>query len=107
MQKFSDSCERNETVSPHQYCLVDYGNPSNGQYHPYHPYPQVINQLGNLPGLLQYNIGTIHQVPMLQIGVHSGVNTENVVAWVLPIWSRLEKTIDTNDLIDTSFPELI
>jgi len=76
MQKFSDSCERNETVSPHQYCLVDYGNPSNGQYHPYHPYPQVINQLGNLPGLLQYNIGTIHQVPMLQIGVHSGVNTE-------------------------------
>lgn len=32
MQKFADSCEKYETVSPYQYCLVDYSNASNAQY---------------------------------------------------------------------------
>jgi hypothetical protein len=47
MQKFADSCGKFETVSPHQYCLVDYGNASNAQYNftnaQYHSGYQQIN----------------------------------------------------------------
>lgn len=74
MQRFSDSCERNEIVSTHQYCLVDYGNPTNGLYH---AYPQLFNPMSNPLGYLQYDLGQpINQMPMFSIGMHSGVNPE-------------------------------
>jgi hypothetical protein len=45
MQKFADSCERqHDLVSPHQYCLVDYGNPLAPQPQTYAlPYPYNYN----------------------------------------------------------------
>lgn len=51
MQKFADSCEKYDPVSPHQYCLVDYNNANNAQYNfpsaQYHSGYQQVNYAGS------------------------------------------------------------
>jgi hypothetical protein len=57
MQKFTDSCYKNESVTPYQYCMVDYSGSHTQQQYQYANYYMGNNYMPyyGSPGYQQHN----------------------------------------------------